>query len=290
MLVFSACKSSLRKDSGRLDRSRETQPPLGSVGTGIPAGRSTPPSDARFKILDLVKSQDRRFTDSCDLAQLQVQAGNVGQSGRGDASPLARRRSNALAAGRGRHGAESWRRSFLAYVGQHAAGQHPAVTNQGPHAFPLARKHAEERPAPDGPVRTPRRHASSCSAASSPTPSAATPADDPSARTDDTTAWTRTWPTAAEAGESATPTTPGRPLRSRSFRARAGTAAHPDARRQGAGRGRGNASAKRGRADDRRQPILDPCVLVGPCKREPQRDGQPETVCVAGLAFGLRRV
>lgn len=217
---------------------------------------------------------------------------------------MARRRSDALAAGRGRHGAAGGCRPLLAYVGQHATGQHPAVANQGPHALPLARKHAEERPAPAGPIRAPRRHASPCSAAAAAaaaatsaaaaasTPSTATCADDPPTRTDDTAAaglWA--WSTAAETGESAAPTTPRRPpVRSRPSRAGAGTGAHPNARRQGAGRDRGNASAKRGRAHDRRQPILDPCVLAEPCQREPKRDGQPETDCVAGLASWLRRV
>lgn len=220
---------------------------------------------------------------------------------------MASRRSDALAAGRGRHGAAGGRRALLAYVGQHAAGQHPAVTNQGPHALPLAGKHAEERPAPAEPIRASRRHASPCSAAAaataaaaaaaataapapSPTPPTATHADDPPARTDDTAARVWTWPTAAEKGESAAPTTPRRPVRPRPSRPGAGTGAHPNARRQGAGRDRGDAPAKRGRADDRRQPILDPCLLAEPCQREPKRDGQSETDCVAGLASGLRGV
>lgn len=213
---------------------------------------------------------------------------------------MARRRSDALAAGRGRHGAAGGRRPLLAYVGQHAAGQHPAVTNQGPHALPLARKHAEERPPPAEPIRPSRRHASPCSAAAaaataaaaapSPTPSTATHADDPPSRTDDTAAGAWTWTAAAETGESAAPTTPRRAVRPRPPCSGAGTGAHPNARRQGAGRDRGNAPAKRGRADDRRQPVLDPCVLVEPCQREPERDGQPETVCVAGIASGLRGV
>lgn len=91
------------------------------------------------------------------VAPSQVQARNVGQSGRGDAGPLARCRGNALAAGRGRHGTPGRRCALLAVVGQRSTGGHqqqrrrqqqpqqqqqPAITLQGPRPLPISRQRA----------------------------------------------------------------------------------------------------------------------------------------------------
>lgn len=136
---------------GGLDRSRASSSPSRSPGvrsSGVQLLKihTNPPPDLVQQKTSTKKTADSRAFPFPS----QVQARNVGQSGRRDAGPLARSGSYALAAGRDGHGAQGWGRPLFAVVGQrggtgrqqqqqHQYYQHqrPTVTLQGPRSLPV---------------------------------------------------------------------------------------------------------------------------------------------------------